>query len=211
MTRFLKSLLAFLLLSVLTATTEPVLADDFLGGKGGSPFPTFLCPAGMVVTGLVGKAGAVLNTIQLLCGKANGADGDNPYGLITSVDTNPDPKDPNSEAFRGGGPAAAVCPTLTAAKSIEVSMKKWRGNYVVSQIKLTCAYPADGSTVFPPKVYGNDDGIGRVPASGQYSNSTSDVASCPEHQLMNGLDGRHGTWIDAVKPHCVATASLQGG
>ena len=80
MTRFLKSVLPFLLLSVLTATTEPVLADDFLGGLGGSPFPRVLCPAGTVVIGLKGKAGAVLNTIQLLCGKANGADGDNNGG-----------------------------------------------------------------------------------------------------------------------------------
>lgn len=209
MTRFLKSLLAFLLLSILAATTEPALADDFLGGPGGSPFPPVLCPAGMVVIGMKGKAGAVLNTIQLLCGKANGADGDNPYGLITSADTNPDPKDPNSEAFRGGGPTSAICPTLTAAKSIEVSMKMWRGHYAVSQIKLACANPADGATVFPPKVYGHDDGIGRVPAKSATSNS--DVLSCPEHQLMNGLEGRHGTWIDAVAPHCVPTASLQGG
>ena len=154
MTRFPKSVLPFLLLSVLTATTEPVLADDFIGGKGGGPFPPVLCPAGLVVIGLKGKAGAVLNTIQLVCGKANGADGDNAYGLITSLDTNPDPRDPNSEAFRGGGPTAAICNTLTAAKSIEVSMKKWRGDYVVSQIKLTCAYPADDAADFPPRCTG---------------------------------------------------------
>jgi hypothetical protein len=211
MTRFLKSVLPFLLLSVLTATTEPVLADDFLGGGGGKPFPPVLCPAGQVVIGLVGKAGAVLNTIQLLCGKANGADGDTPYGLITSFDTNPDPKDPTSEAFRGGGPAAAPCSSLMAAKSIEVSMKKWRESYVVSQIKLTCVYPDGGGSDI--KVFGHDDGIGRVPATFNFPapRGGSDVLSCPEHQLMNGLQGRHGTWIDAVGISCVATSSLQGG
>ena len=88
-------------------------------------------------------------------------------------------------------------------------MKMWRRHYAVSQIKLTCANPPDGSAVFPPKVYGNDDGIGRVPATS--ATSTSDVLSCPEHQLMNGLEGRHETWIDAVAPLCVPTASLQGG
>jgi hypothetical protein len=208
MTRFLKTFFALLLLSVLAATIDPVLADDFLGGGGGSPFPPVLCPAGTVVIGLKGKAGAVLNTIQLLCGKANGADGDNPYGLITSADTNPDPKDPNSEAFRGGGLASAPCPSLMAAKSIEVSMKKWREKYVVSQIKLTCVYLGGGGSDI--KVYGHDDGIGRVPA--KFANGKGpDVLSCPEHQLMNGLQGRHGTWIDAVGINCVPTASLQGG
>jgi hypothetical protein len=205
--QFLKPSLALLSLSVLAATTGPVLADGFLGGSGGSPFAPVLCPAGQVVIGLVGKAGAVLNTIQLLCGKADGADGDNAYGLITSVDTNPDKRDPQSEAFRGGGPASAPCPPLSAAKSIEVNMKPWRGYNEVSQIKLTCVDPHDGSVV-KTLVFGNDDGIHSVPV--HVKPGGVDLSKCPDGELMNGLSGRHGTWIDAVGVNCVPTRSLRG-
>jgi hypothetical protein len=209
MTRYLKSTLA--VLSVLAATTGPVLADDdFFGGTGGSPFPSAICPPGKVVIGLVGTAGAVLNTIKVLCGKANGDDHDPPISpIITSVDTNPDPKDPNSAAFRGGGPTSAVCPPLTAARQIQVSMKMWRGHFAVSQIKLSCFY-LDGSLVIPPKVFGNDDGINTIPANSPQHPHT-DTTSCGDHMLMNGLQGRHGTWIDAVGLSCVPTSSLQGG
>jgi hypothetical protein len=131
MMRFLQSFFGFLLLSTLATTTMPALADDLFGGPGGSDFAVN-CAPDKVVIGLGGRAGAVIDTMQVLCGQANGNDNDQ---LIPTPSIGPS---------KGGGAASAVCPALTAAIAIEVNKKMWRGHYAVSQIKLTCAY-LDGS------------------------------------------------------------------
>jgi hypothetical protein len=187
MKRFLKFILAFLLLSIPAAATKPALADDFLGGPGGSDFPPVNCAPDKVVIGLAGRAGAVIDTMQVLCGQANGNDHDQPIPT------------PSIGPSKGGGLASAVCPPLTAAKSIEVNKKMWRGHYAVSQIKLTCVFPEDGSVQGSP-VFGHDDGIGSIPAG---------TKPCPDHQLIGGIVGRYGTWIDAVGTKCVPVSVLQ--
>jgi len=186
MTRFLHSFLAFLLLSTLAATTKPALADDFLGGPGGSDFAPVNCAPDKVVIGLVGRAGAVIDTMQVLCGQANGNDNDQPIPT------------PSIGPSNGGGAASAVCPPLTAAIAIQVNKKMWRGHYAVSQIKLTCVF-RDGSVQDFP-VFGHDDGIGSIDAGNK---------SCPERQLIGGISGRYGTWIDAVGTNCVPISVLQ--
>lgn len=185
MTRFLKS---FLLLSILAAATEPALADDFLGGTGGSRFAPVNCPDGQVLIGLAGRAGAVIDTMQLVCGKANGNDNNQP--LPTRIGPS-----------NGGGPASAVCPPLHAAVGIQVNKKNWRRHDAVSQITLTCALTADGSD-HSLKVFGHDDGIGSKKAGS---------SNCPEHNFIGGISGRSGTWIDAIGPNCRNVSVLRGG
>jgi len=187
MTRFLQSFLTLLLLSILATATKPALADDFLGGPGGSDFPPVNCAPDKVVIGLAGRAGAVIDTMQVLCGQANGNDNDQP---IPTPSIGPSP---------GGAAASAVCPPLTAAIAIQVNKKMWRGHYEVSQIKLTCALPADGSSQSFP-VFGHDDGIGSVLAGNK---------ACPAGQLIGGIIGRYGSWIDAVGTNCVPVSVLQ--
>jgi hypothetical protein len=187
MMRFLQSFLVFLLLSTLATTTRPASADDFLGGPGGSDFAPVNCAPDKVVIGLAGRAGAVIDTMQVLCGQANGNDNDQPIPT------------PSIGPSNGGSAASAVCPPLTAAIAIQVNKKMWQGHFAVSQIKLTCVFPGDGSVQSFP-VFGYDDGIGSIPAGSK---------QCPEHQLIGGISGRYGTWIDAVGTNCVPVSVLQ--
>jgi hypothetical protein len=172
MTRFLESFLAFLLLSVLVAASESALADDFLGGPGGSNFGTINCPDGMAVIGLGGRAGAVIDTMQLLCGKANGNDNG--------------PLDPRRIGpSNGGGAVSAVCPPLSAAISIQVDAKEWRRHVVVSQVTLTCA------------LVGVRTSTSRAVLGGGGGDNYGS-RGCADTDFIAGFTGRAGDWVDAL-------------
>lgn len=172
MTRFLEFLFASMLLSVLATAASPALADNFMGGSGGTSFTPVNCPTGQVVVGLGGRSGAVIDTMQLLCGKAN------PSGELDPRRIGPS---------NGGGLTSAVCPPLSAVVAIQIKSKNWRRHVAVSQIILTCASRNDGSGQ-SKAVFGIGGGDG--------GNAGSE--SCPPNTYVGGFAGRSGTWIDAL-------------
>jgi hypothetical protein len=179
MTRYLKFFLASLLLSVLTAAAESARADELLGGTGGVYIAPVNCPAGMVVVGLAGRAGAVIDTMQLICGKAN-AD----YGVLVPTRIGPS---------NGGGQVSVRCPPLSAAFAIQINAKPWRGHVAVSQITLTCGLKG-GHEAENRLVFGADDGVHSKDAGN---------TPCGVLDFIGGFTGRSGTWIDALGTTCL--------
>ncbi len=132
----------------------------------------------MLVVGLGGRAGAVIDTMQLLCGKANGDS-----GVLDPRRIGPS---------NGGGQVSAVCPPLSAAISIQVNSKMWRRHVAVSQITLTCALKGNRTST-SRAVFGADDGVGSKNAGSQ---------ACRGNDFIGGFAGRSGTWIDALGITC---------
>lgn len=165
-----KILVVFLISVSVAATGRGALADDFIGGEGGSEFGTVNCPRGQAVVGIAGRSGNVLDTFSLICGKANGS-GDfvDPRRI--------GPSD-------GGSPVSAVCPPLHAARAIQVNVREHSGHFVVSQISMTCALKTEG-------------GDSRV-TLGQGGGQDAGESSCPVGTFVAGFAGRSGSFIDAV-------------
>ena len=159
------------LLAISPPVAFPVaLADNFIGGEGGSQFGEINCPRGQAVVGLGGRSGLVLDTFQLLCGKANGG---------------PDFLDPRRIGpSNGGSPVSAVCPPLSVARAIQVDAREFNGQIVVSQITLTC---------------GSKTGEGRSRVTlGQGGGDDAGSSDCPVNTFVAGFTGRSGLFIDAV-------------
>jgi hypothetical protein len=153
--------------------TDSAHADDFLGGEGGGFFGTINCPRGTVVVGLGGRSGAVIDTMQLICGKGRGSPD------LDILD--PRPIGPST----GGGAISAVCPIFSAVTAIQVNAREHDGNIVVSQIVLSCRATLDGGDLVR-RVFG---GGGGDDAGNQ---------ECPADHYAAGFAGRSGTFIDAV-------------
>lgn len=165
--------LAFVLGSVTASSTHSARADDFIGGDGGGAFGAVNCPRGTVVVGLGGRSGAVIDTMQLICGKGRG-------------DPDLDILDPRRIGPSNGGDAiSAVCPIFDAVTSIQVNVREHEGNIVVSQIILHCQATLDGS-----------GGVRKVFGGGGGDDAGSQA--CPDNHYAAGFAGRSGTFIDAL-------------
>ncbi|CAH0238166.1 hypothetical protein ROS9278_02822 [Roseomonas sp. CECT 9278] len=152
------------------ALAPPARADDFLGGEGGVAFGPVNCPRGQAVVGIFGRSGNVIDTLQIICGKADGS---------------PDMVDPRRIGPSAGGSAvSAVCPPLSLAQSIQVNVRDHHGAVVVSQITLVCELKTAGSL-----------GRATLGAGGGGDAGSSD---CPVNTFVAGFAGRAGSFIDAI-------------
>jgi hypothetical protein len=152
------------------ALAVPARADDLLGGEGGSAFGPVNCPRGQGVVGIFGRSGNVIDTLQIICGKADGsADFVDPRRI--------GPSD-------GGSPVSAVCPPLGVAQSIQVNVREHHGAIVVSQVTLTCTLKSQES-------------LGRVTLGGGGGEDAGSSA-CPVNTVVAGFEGRAGSFIDAI-------------
>jgi hypothetical protein len=168
-----RRLVWLVLLSVVLIASTTASADDFLGGEGGGPFGNVNCPRGTVVVGLAGRTGAIIDTVQLICGKGRGEP-----QFDTIHPTRIGPSD-------GGGPVSVTCPIFDAATSIQVNVREHEGHIVVSRISLRCEATLDGS-----------GGVNRVFGGGGGEDAGS--SACPANHYVAGFAGRSGTFIDAV-------------
>ena len=152
------------------AALTVALADNFIGGEGGSQFGEINCPRGQAVVGLGGRSGLVLDTFQILCGKANGG---------------PDVLDPRRIGpSNGGSPVGAVCPPLHVARGIQIDAREFNGQIVISQLTLTCELKSG-------------EGRSRV-TLGQGGGDDAGSSECPVNTFIAGFAGRSGLFIDAV-------------
>jgi hypothetical protein len=157
----------------LTGIVANAMADDFLGGEGGSPFGEVNCPRGKAIVGLTGRAGLVIDQMQLICGTANRPEDDTVHPRLIG-------------ASFGGGPTAMKCPAFQAVKSIHVEVREFQNHFVISTINIECMLRLDGARG-PTLSFGNFHGDD---AGNQGCNNPNSYAA--------GLAGRSGNFIDAV-------------
>src|SRR5262245_10670023 len=128
----------------LTGLTANAMADDFIGGEGGSPFGAVNCPQGTAIVGLTGRAGAVIDQMQIICGTANRPEDD----IILPQLIGPS---------LGGGATTVKCPFFQAVKSIQVDVREFQNHFVISTINIHCMARLDGGSG-PTLPFGNFQG-----------------------------------------------------
>jgi len=163
----------FLLSLAVLCGAHAARADDFMGGDGGGAFAPINCPRGKVIRGLAGRTGAVIDTIQLFCGKGTGSVED-------------DILDPRRIGpSNGGGPVSVLCPIFEAVVGIQVNVREHEGSIVVSQIVLQCQTTLEGAN-------------GARPVFGFGGGDDAGSQTCPANHYAAGFAGRAGTFVDAV-------------
>jgi hypothetical protein len=164
--------LALAAMFLFCAATSAV-ADNFLGGEGGGVFGAIECPRGTAIVGFAGRAGAVIDSMQLVCGTTNRPEDD----IIDSRVIGPS---------TGGGPIRTECPPFQAVKSIQVAVNEFQGHFVISTINIQCMARLDG-------------GLGPTLHFGNFQGQDAGSQGCASpNAFALGLAGRSGSFIDAV-------------
>ena len=170
----------------LTGIAADAMADELIGGEGGSPFGEVNCPRGTAIVGLTGRAGLVIDQMQLICGTANRPEDDTIHPRLIG-------------SSLGGGPTTMKCPPFQAVKSIQVDVREFQDHFVISTINIECMARLDGGRG-PTLPFGNFQG--EDAGTGGCANPNSYVA---------GLAGRSGNFIDAVGvTFCVDRRNIGG-
>jgi hypothetical protein len=188
-------------------TMLPEAADATLlpiGGGGGGPF-TARCPQGQLLAGFELRTGDDVDAIRPLCVT--------PYG---PADVGPREPYANKFGGDGGGIRQLVCPN---GIPIVIGMYVYAvgRTEVVDGIHLFCGTaattqgPSGDQSNVPAAVF---DGTGGHPGSGwlaPFSSVESDTQRCPAGLVAVGINGRSGSWLDAVGLMCGAPTLTPGG
>ena len=148
------------------------------GGPGGTPF-RWSCPAGMVLIGLAGRAGAWTDRIAGRCASWS------PEQQTFIGDSITGPFFGTSD---GGYWFSTVCPLSAVARIRSVT-----GDFI-QDIQFRCR------SIAPPTA---DTGTwGRVPYYHDASDASPGEFACPDGEVGVGINGRSGKFVDALGLIC---------
>jgi hypothetical protein len=150
------------------------------GGPGGQPFRV-ICPPGTFVKGLTGKAGNIIENMQLLCAGFDKA-GNN---FVTKP---PFPQGSIIGAGQGGNDVKQECGPPIFVKEIRYNTRVFNDFTLIESIRLECRDLELGTSTH---LFGNVE-----TSQGQF------IERCPGREFLVGLEGRVGLFVDAVGPVC---------
>ena len=159
---------------------EGFWASELVGGSGGRSFD-IVCPDG-VATALSGKAGAVIDSLALVC-------------RPTSSGRLGDPTSAGRAGGAGGSSFAAACPDDHAI----IGLHGAAGAVIDSAIAI-CAPLVATETGWTVDL---DAERTSLPGAGGKGGKAFEL-QCPDGQVVAGLTGRSGAVVDAVGLFCTA-------
>ena len=155
------------------------------GGTGGNPF-RFECPKGSYVVGFQAKAGEWIDRIQPIC--APWMHNASIFGPITVG--------PSFGQSRGGQTDVTIC-NDSGAKNRAIT--RWAVYFLRSDSKLVALIFGDCNSVAPPRSPLKGWTVGHS-TTNYFPNTASH--ECPFGELVTGIHGRAGLYIDAIGLIC---------
>lgn len=183
-----------LVLSALIFGSGLIMADPRLsfatdigpdGGSGGNPF-RFECPRGSYIVGFQAKAGEWIDRLQPMC--APWMPNSNSFGPITVG--------PSFGQSRGGQTDVTNCNDGTVKNR---AIARWAVYFLRSDSKLVALIFGDCNSVTPPRSPLKGWTVGHTNTN-YFPNSASH--ECPFGELVTGIHGRQGLYIDAIGLIC---------
>lgn len=174
---------AALALSSLAAPAQARQVAQPIGGSGVAQ-QTLECPKGQFLRGVRGRAGAWIDSIQILCGSA--------YSF-REYDT-PGPQRAMVGGGGGGPVPDAVCPPTKALQSVTFGLNAGRE---VEVFELTC-------TNYTPKVYLGPTGFSQDGSVHSFSCANSNEA-------LTGIIVNYGQFVNAIGFICDAVPYMSRG
>lgn len=171
------------------------------GGAGGTPFRT-VCPAGSYLTGLLLRAGSLIESVQPLCASQapesrDGAAGHS-FGRASPAGV--------PHGGKGGVPTGQTCPADRFVAGIRIGFTRAenRPEYL-DYVELRCRQvdavdPAQDTAVC---THTGNGCWTRHPSPGPFDGSTLAFQSqCGPEEAVTGLAGRSGLFVDALGLVC---------
>jgi len=179
------AVIAFLASAGALAFCGEAWSDIHGNGAGGQPF-SVTCPPGTFVTGITGRAGNIIENMQLECAGFDKTENN------TNFQTKPPfPQGSIMGAGQGGSdikPGDARCGGGTFVKEIRFNTRVFNDLPLIESIRLECRDLQGGSSTH---LFGNAE-----TTQGQF------IEKCPGKDFVVGLAGRVGLFVDAVGPVC---------
>jgi hypothetical protein len=164
------------------------------GGEGGSFFRVF-CPPGNFMVGLRGRAGAVIDNLQLRCAG---------FGTLASIPPRKNwTRDPNTfeignaGSSPGGSSLLHECPVPNFVRGVEFNTERFLGRHLIAFVTMTCEHGTFSG--FQELKFGFNFPPGFPSTQKQF---------CPDGMWAVGLKGRQGERVDALALLCAQMPPL---
>jgi hypothetical protein len=182
--------LVFLFLSVAQAArAETVLKP--IGGSGGGPFIVY-CPGGQNLTGFELRAADDVDAIRPICAVSYGP---NEIGVPAAVG--------GWFGGPGGRGVSLLCPSSAPIVTGMDVAAEGVDHIIVNNIHLYCgeASAVQRQQSSPSAAF---DAPNYSSSSGSFKGFVQEHQLCPSGEVAIGLNGRSGTWVDAIGLVCGA-------
>jgi len=174
--------------------------SGFIGGPKDDPasLNESICPPGQVVIGLHGKAGDYVDSVGVICGTLaldpDPSENPPPYSIIATS-----PVEQPAFGGPGGGYYQHICHPRDNPVIVDMGIR--HSNDYVHAILLSCRGIGvrESNGIFSVEVSGGSPPIEIGDAQGA---TVWDGTDCPDGQVVHGIEGHVGSFVDNIRLLC---------